>query len=218
MNFRKSDGSNNTTTSENSSIYSNIFRSKKNSFTNLNKLYNDIHYTRENNTITKTFFNRTKFDWELYMHMMLYKLKLNIVPEILHIEDNKDVSSIQYAATDLKSLRSIFESNNNFHYIINELLSFLKQIQIKKIIIGNLHIDNIYLNLKTMQFYIMDLSNTDFTELSNIDLDIKSLYISLHELQIKDKIIKYFDQEMDKFTKTDLSKYSYTNSLLELYQ
>lgn len=213
MNLNKNDGSN---ISKSSSIYSNIFRSNKNSFTNLNKLYNDIYYSRENNTIIKTFFNRTKFDWELYIHMMLYKL--NIVPEILHIEDNKDSSSIQYDATDLKSLRCIFESNNNFHYIINELLSFLKQIQIKKIIIGNLHIDNIYLNLNTMQFYIIDLSNTDFTDLSHVDLDIKSLYISLHELQIKDTIIKYFDQEMDKFTKTDLSKYSYTNSLLELYQ
>ena len=153
------------------------------------------------------------------MHVLLYKIQLNIVPEILNIEDSNGISSIEYDGNNLKSLRRVFETNhNNFHYIINELLSFLKKIQLKKVIIGNLHIDNIYLNMTTMQFYIMDLSNTTFTELSDVDLDLKSLYISMHDLHVKDKIIKYLDQEMDSYTKRDLSKYSYTNSLLELYQ
>lgn len=201
--------------SETSSIYSNIFKSsaKKNSMRYLNKLVNeDVFYEIHNNNITKIFFTKNKFDWEIYVSLILDKLDLDIIPEIININYG-EVSCINYNTSNLVSLRNLFESNNNFHYIINELLSFLKSIKNKNVLIGNLHIDTIYVNKETMKFYILDISNTIFTEL-NRELDMQSLYISLYDTKIQNKIIKYFDEQMMNL---NISKYSFTHDIIDAY-
>lgn len=208
-------------TSDSSSEYSNIFKSfgKRNDYIcNLNKLYKDIHYKRRCNTVTKTFLSKETFDWELYIIYVLHKMELNIHPEVKNIDYYDRVSHIEYDCTNLKSLREIFETSGcNFHYIINELLSFLRIVRNKKVLIGNLHIDSIYMDTNTMKFYIMDLANTTFSNNNYIDISLQSLYISLHDACVKDKIIKYFEKEMDVYNKDALSKSSYTDSIIDLY-
>lgn len=208
------------TPSNASSEISNIFRmgKKKDYLSYLNLLYTDMYYEKsKNNTVTKMFFDNHKFDWELYIILTLESIDLNIFPKILDVNYSKTGSYIEFDTTNLTPLRQVFENSSaNFHLIINELLSFIRHIRIKKVLIGNLHIDSMYIDLSTMKLYILDLSNTTFTDTTSTDINLQSLYISMRETEIKDKVIKYFDQEMDLFN-NKLSKYSYTSSLLDLY-
>lgn len=209
------------TPSNASSDISNIFKSfgkKKDYLSYLNLLYNDMFYEKtKDGTIMKMFFDNHKFDWELYIMLTLETLNLDIVPKVLDIDYNKTGSFIEFDTKNLTPLREVFEnSGTNFHLIINELLSFIRRIRIKKVLIGNLHIDSMYINLQTMKFYILDLSNTTFTDSTATDINLQSLYISLRETEVKDKVIKYFDQEMELFN-NKLSKHSYTSNLIDLY-
>jgi hypothetical protein len=199
----------------------NIFRigKKKNYLSYLNLLYKDMFYEKTKYcNIKKIFFDNHKFDWELYIMVTLDTIGLDIYPQILDINYSKSESQIYFDTKDLTPLRKVFENNGaNFHLLINELLSFIRNIRMKKVMIGNLHIDSIYINLSTMKFYILDLSNTTFTDTTDLDINLQSLYISLRETEIKDKVIKYLDKEMELFNNT-LSKYTFTNNLMELYQ
>jgi hypothetical protein len=210
---------NSETSSETSSIYSNIFRTKKDSITFLNRFSNDSMYEKRDCILDKTFFNRTLFDYELYIILMLNKMKLtSIVPEILEISDSGP-SRIIYDINGMNSLREAFEKNSiNFHYLINELLTFLKMIQHSKLLIGNLNIDTIYVREKSkLEFYIIDFSKANFTD-RILDLDFQSLYISLNENNVvSQKNLNYFDQEFSRYTNKRLSKESFAESIIELY-
>jgi len=218
------------TSSETSSIYSNIFKSKKkDSITFLNRFSNQFFYEKKNDNLDKIFFNRALFDYELYILLMLDKIKLNIVPEILEINDtnNNNSSQIIYNINGMISLRYAFEKNSiNFHYLINELLTFLKIIQYSKLLIGNLNIDTIYVKSfapqqqnSKLEFYIIDFSKANFSD-RILDLDFQSLYISLNEgvsANISQKNLNYFDQEFSRYTNKRLSKESFAESIIELY-
>lgn len=208
------------TTSETSSIYSNIFKSKKDSITFLNRFSDQFFYENKNDKLEKIFFNRELFDYELYILLMLDKIKLNIVPEILEINDFNP-SKIIYNISDKISLRETFEKNTiNFHYLINELLSFLKMIQHSKLLIGNLNIDTIYVGVQNskLEFRIIDFSKANFTE-RILDLDFQLLYISLNEntRHITQKNLNYFDKEFSRYTDKRLSKESLVENIIELY-
>lgn len=231
---------NSETCSDTSSIYSNIFKSrKKDSITFLNKLSNDetYFYERRSGILEKKFFNRVIFDYELYIILMLNKIKLDIVPEILDISDISyisdisdindinDISDIHYTSSgivydvnNMISLREVFKRNINFHYLINELLTFLKVIQYSKLLIGNLNIDTIYVkNDENLKFYIIDFSKTNFSD-KILDLDFQSLYISLNENNIvSQKNLSYFNQEFSRYTDKRLSKQSFLENIIELY-
>jgi hypothetical protein len=132
--FKRSSDSN----SETSSVYSNIFKTKKTEPMFLNRFSDQFFYEKRNSILDKTFFNRALFDYELYIILMLNKMKLtSIIPEILDIRDAyKDQSQITYNIEGMISLREAFEKNTiNFHYLINELLTFLKMIQHSKLLI-----------------------------------------------------------------------------------
>lgn len=206
-----------------SSEYSNIFKSfgkkRRDYISNLNKLYKDIYYEKIGDKICKNFLNRDKFDWELYILVTLHQLDLEITPHIKNIEHHNTISIIEYECDNLKSLREVFENSGyNFHYIINELLAFIRNIRNKKVIIGNLHLDSIYVNLDTMKFYILDLSNTTLSDLDDVDISLQSLYISFHDANVKSKVIKYFEKEMDVYNKEALSKSNYTDTIIDLYK
>lgn len=191
-----------------SSIYSNIFKSKKNhSVLNNNNTNKYINYDKIDGNIIKTFFKREQFDLELYTNIKLNEMNLNILPEILFIEDNDTFSTIKYNTNNLLSLRDILEKKNNFNYIINELVSFIKTIKNNKIIIGNLHIDNIYVNLKSMEFFIIDLINVNFNK-DESNLDFQSLSLSLNS--------DYFNYKTSIFTK-HTSQDTFISNLIELY-
>lgn len=170
-----------------SSLYTNICKTKNQEnynisyLNNLNYINKSINYDKIDGNIIKTFFKREQFDIELYSIYMLNQMNLNILPEILNIDDSNSV--IKYNTNNLLSLREAL-SCENLNYIVNELFSFIRNIKKSKITIGNLHIDNIYIDMKTMEFFIIDLININFNKQEN-NLDFDSLSLSLNS--------KYFD-------------------------
>jgi hypothetical protein len=200
------------------------FFEKKNYLKFLNTQYNDIIYEHaKSGTIKKNFFNKKKFDIELYTILTLENMNLDIFPKPLDINYQKSIEQDNFHAyiifdtKEMVPLRKVLETfGTKFHLLINELLSFLQYLKLKNIVIGNLHIDSIYINLKTMHFYILDLKCVILLDSKNTNINLQSLYISLCETDINPSIIKYVDNEIQQFNK-NLSKYSYTNSLLELY-
>lgn len=170
-----------------SSLYTNICKTKNQEnynisyLNNLNYINKSINYDKIDGNIIKTFFKREQFDIELYSIYMLNQMNLNILPEILNIDDSNSV--IKYNTSNLLSLREAL-SCENLNYIVNELFSFIRNIKKSKITIGNLHIDNIYIDMKTMEFFIIDLININFNKQEN-NLDFDSLSLSLNS--------KYFD-------------------------
>mgnify|MGYP000409100308 CR=1 FL=1 len=223
--FKKNSDKNSDKTSDTSSEISNIFKSK-NSLTFLNRFSDSTSfYEKKNNMLEKTFFNRALFDYELYIILMLHKINLaiHIVPEILEISDSSDNnhSRIIYKVNNMVSLREAFEKKSiNFHYLVNELLTFLKMIQYSKLLIGNLNIDTIYIEQKSkleLRFYIIDFSKANFSD-RILDLDFQSLYISLNENNIvSQKNLNFFDKEFNRYSSKIYSKESFTDSIIELY-
>lgn len=155
----------------------NIFKQfKTNNLCILNNINKQVNYNKLNGNITKTFFERTQFDLELCLNIKLHNMNLNILPDILCISDDETSSTIQYNTEHLLSLREIIYKKN-CNYIINELFLFIKYIKNYKVLIENLHIDNIYVDLKGMKFYIIDINNIKFDHES--DFDFHNLTLSL---------------------------------------
>lgn len=198
--------------SDTSSLISNIFKtSKNNNMTYLNELHNDIFYEKTKSNISKTFLKKSKFDFEVYISLMLNKIGLDIIPDILCIDyDNTTFPCITFDTSNLIPLRKILKVKH-FHYIINELLSFLRIVKDKNVLIGSLNIDTIYVNQKTTKFYILDVTNIIFKNLSN-DLNTQSLYISLYDNSLDNQIVKYFEKEIEILSKDD-----FVNSLIDAY-
>ena len=188
---------------------------------NLNSLYTNIYYEldTEKGCVIKNFFKKELFDWELFIILMIEKAELRIIPEITNINYDNGVSFIEYNTIGLCSIRDIFENKEdiNFHLMINELLVFIKKIRMKNIIIGNLHIDSIYVNLDKMEFFILDLSNTYFKKLGETTLDLQSLYISMNDLDMDKNVLNYFNKELNRLDK-QVSKYSYISELINSYK
>lgn len=160
----------------------------------------------------KIFTDKMLFDFEIYIIVLLDKLKFDIIPEILYIDDNL----IKYNFTNIFSLRKIFNDKSiNFHHLINELLSFFKIFKKNKIISGNLNIDNIYVNKKTLKCYITDLSNVNFID-KETNIDFQSLYISLLENNVENSVIQYMDNELNIFNTINYNKKNFITNLIKL--
>jgi hypothetical protein len=186
----------------------------------LNKVNQDIYYQKNGktqSTIFKIFYNKSLFDRELHINLMLKRMQLNIVPNIINIDYNKSKTTIEYDYENLTPLRVALQSYNiNSHFIINELLSFIKSVQFKQIRFGNLHIDDIYINMKTMKFYTTNICNIRFNASDyELDNDFKSLYISFNNINIKNKTLDYIKQEIDNYTKTNDK--NNVNDIIQLY-
>lgn len=160
----------------------------------------------------KIFTDKMLFDFEIYIIVLLDKLKFDIIPEILYIDDNL----IKYNFTNIFSLRKILNDKSiNFHHLINELLSFFKIFKKNKIISGNLNIDNIYVNKKTLKCYITDLSNVNFID-KETNIDFQSLYISLLENNVENSVIQYMDNELNIFNTINYNKKNFITNLIKL--
>jgi len=197
----------------------NVFKYNNNDHLNiLNKLNADISYQKNEKTkssILKIFYNKFLFDKELYIHVQLKKMDLKILPNIINVEYNKSKHIIEYDFTDLIPLRNVLQLHNiNSHFIINELLSFITSIQFKQIRIHNLNVNNIYINLNTMKFYILNSCDIKIAESEyELDVDLKSLYNSLQYTNIKNKTLKYINQEFDNIIKQKC----HVDNIIDLY-
>lgn len=110
-----------------------------------------------NNDIRRIFFDNTIFKHEVYIYLSLLKNNINITP--LLSNHNNDII---YITNNLISLRTFLIKNpNHLHLIINEIFAFVNTFKKYNFIHGNLHIDNIYIDVKnTYQFFVIDLCNS----------------------------------------------------------
>lgn len=168
----------------------NPFKKKNINLDNLNSLNTNFKYTYTEQKITKYYYDFNIFDVELYVISILETINVNLIPNILHIEHNDKETYIEFDTKNLTSLKHILEnSHTNFYLILNEFLSFIQLIKTNKILIPNLHIEHIYINLETLDFYILDLSKATFTDSNNITFN--SLLSSLSTIKNSNKIISY---------------------------
>jgi hypothetical protein len=165
-------------------------------------------------TYVKNYIDKTLFDNDIYIIAMFNKYNIDIIPEILHIQENY----IEYQYKDIYVLREILNNKNiNYHHLINELLSFFKILKIHKIFIGHLHIDNIYVNIKTLKCYIIDLSNVKFIDKKS-DLNFQSLYISLYNTKcIEESVMRYMDDQLNIFNTVNYNESNFVENLIDLY-
>lgn len=154
-----------------------------------------LSYSIQKGKICKKFFDKASFDIELYNIILLKSKKIGILPEIIHIENNL----IEYNYNNIKILKDVLnDKNTNFHLLINELLSFFKYLQTKKIIIGNVNINNIYVNITfdTFKIFIIDITCVKFNQLLN-NTDLDALYINLLKNNIPRQVMDYLDNQLN---------------------
>ena len=149
--------------------------------------------------IRKICFNKDILVHETNMYLELLDSDLFVLTSI-------NENEVLYTTQNLISLRTFLKKNPNYmSLIINEVFAFVKSFKKYNFIHGNLHIDNIYIDIKgTYKFHVIDLCNSyilgnkkedekqffkyrrksylDLHEYSNLQilyLDFISLYISL---------------------------------------
>ena len=189
-------------TSSTLSTISSIFKQKS---------YEKDTFSKEN-TFCKNYIDKTLFDFDIYIIAMFNKYNIDIIPEILHIQEN----FIEYQSKDIYVLRDILNNKSiNYHHLINELLSFFKILKTFKILIGHLHIDNIYVNIKTLKCYIVDLTNVKFIN-KKTDLNFQSLYMSLCN-NSEESIIQYLDNQLNIFNTLNYNESNFVENLIDLY-
>jgi len=115
-------------------------------------LFTRDHDKHNTKNITKEFSLSQHFDWELYV---LGTFKSLFSPEIV----NKMTNKITYKTNNCMSLRSLLNSKAYTHLVLHELLSFVKHMNKAGLVHGNLHIDNVFFNIKKSKFFVIDLSN-----------------------------------------------------------
>lgn len=126
----------------------------------LNLLCNKDCYCQIDNekNIKRTCFNEQVYNHEINIYLTLLKYKADICT-MISTERNKDII---YITHNLISLRT-FLINNKSHtsLIINETFAFINKFKQYKFVHGNLHIDNIYINIKNgYTFHVIDLCNS----------------------------------------------------------
>jgi hypothetical protein len=128
----------------------------------LNLLCNQDCYCKidEEKNIKRICFNNDVYNHEKHIYLTLLKYNANI-STMISIHKNE----IVYITNNLVSLRT-FLINNKSHIslIINETFAFINKFKQYHFIHGNLHIDNIYINIKNgYTFHVIDLCNSYIT-------------------------------------------------------
>ena len=125
----------------------------------LNLLCNQDCYCKidKDKNIKRICFNNDVYNHEIQIYLTLLKYKADI-STMISIHKNE----IVYITNNLISLRT-FLINNKSHtsLIINETFAFINKFKQYNFIHGNLHIDNIYINIKNdYTFHVIDLCNS----------------------------------------------------------
>lgn len=111
----------------------------------------------KDNNIRRICFDKTIFNYETFIYLSLLKRNADITSMISF---NKN--DLLYITKDYISLR-IFLLNNPNHtsLIINEVFAFINTFKKYNFIHGNLHIDNIFVDINNnYKFHIIDLCNS----------------------------------------------------------
>lgn len=148
--------------------------------------------------VTKEFSSSQHFDWELHVFNTFKSLFL---PEIANIMTNK----ITYKTNNCVSLRTLLNSKAYTHLILHELISFVKHMNKAGLVHGNLHIDNVFFNIKKSKFFVIDFSNAYVTfqdTTPNYDRPLQFALEHVDFITLYQSLQLYFEEQHDTNTKT----------------
>lgn len=176
----------------------------------------------KNGFIKKICFNKEIIDHESNIYLKLLKSDICVLTTIINNE-------IIYTTTKLISLRTFLKKNpNHMSLIINEVFAFINSFKNYNFIHGNLHIDNIYIDIqKNYKFYVLDFCNSFIKEKENDENQFihykRKSYLNLSNfknLQIKylDFISLYISLNLFYENHTKYIKYiKYIQSIITIY-
>jgi hypothetical protein len=151
----------------------------------------------KNNNIRRIFFDKNIFSHESNVYLNLLTKNANITTNISIINNHE----LYYDTSNYINLRLyLTKHHKNLDLLINELFSFVNSFKKYNFIHGNLHIDNILLDITSNKkdniinnFYIIDLSNSYFIENKKINKCAYKRTSFLEEYDLKSSILKYWD-------------------------
>jgi hypothetical protein len=204
----------------------NIFKPKNSKeYQGINSVSKGIEYTKTTkDTLIKTYYDKSKFDWDLYVILRMETRDLPVIPTVIDIKYHDDlcisptesvfsgISNISFKASielDVKNLVSLKNSleksgNISYHLIINELISFIRYLKKEQIQVNNLSIDTLFINKETCNFYIVD--TVSLTTGDNLDTGIQMLNTSIQESDLKSSIKNYFREQLGIFGQTTITE------------
>jgi len=153
----------------------------------------------KNGNIRRLCLDINAYHHEINVYMTLLKKNANI-STLISVENKKMKSNeLIYFTKHYKSLRKLLsEINENknssskfkitFSLIINELFAYINTFKKYNFIHGNLHIDNIFIEIVDNQlfFYVIDLCNSYFTDNDTENVDSND-YIIKYKIKYKTK-------------------------------
>lgn len=118
----------------------------------------------KDNNIRRICFDKTIFNYETFIYLSLLKRNADITSMISF---NKN--DLVYITKDYISLRLFLLNNpNHTSLIINEVFAFINTFKKYNFIHGNLHIDNIFVDINNnYKFHIIDLCNSYYNTTSD---------------------------------------------------
>ena len=135
--------------------------------------------------INKYFTNDENYEWEIKVYLYLLHKKITL----LSSSSNKKIC---YQTNGNIPLFDFLKRGDD-HLLLNEIFSFVNNFSKVGFVHGNLHIYNIFVDVKSLQFYTMDFSNSyiidqvpDYKRISCshdflLNWDMYNLYVSLKD-------------------------------------
>lgn len=141
------------------------------------------------NNLIKYFGSRDVFKWESYIYLTFVTYDFFPLTNCTH-------SHLLHLTNNMQSLRTVLtKCTLSYSVIFNELLSFVNDFKNKKLVHGNLHINNIFVQQKPfLKFVVVDFANSFV--LSNkpkIPMYKRTSFLKEYDSDLKLKFIQYWD-------------------------
>ncbi len=175
-------------------------------------------YFQENTdkNIVKHVPNENYVRWECQMYQ--YLLKNQKFP--IHVPITISNNCFIYQINKLKSLTEILKNKKSKNFILNELFAFVFNLKNCNFVHGNLHIYNVFYDPLDNQFYLLNLSDSNF--INNNNLEIPNFNQQVFSRLVEKNEMKYCDllsvfSSLKIFFKNDIKTINYLLERISVY-
>jgi hypothetical protein len=175
-------------------------------------------YFQENTdkNIVKHVPNENYIRWECQMYQYLLKNQKCPIAVPITISNNCFI----YQTNKLKSLTEILKNKKSKNFILNELFAFVFNLKNYNFVHGNLHIYNIFYDDLNNQFYLLNLSDSNFIRKENLEIPYYNQQVFSRLVEKNE--IKYWDllsvfSSLKIFFKNDTSTINYIIERISVY-
>jgi hypothetical protein len=175
-------------------------------------------YFQENTdkNIVKHVPNKNYIHWECQMYKYLLKNQKTPISVPITISNN----CVIYQINKLKTLTEILKNKKTKNFILNELFAFVFNLKNCNFVHGNLHIYNVFYDHLYNQFYLLNLSDSNFIRKEN--LEIPNFNQQVFSRLVEKNEMKYWDllsifSSLKIFFKNDISTINYLTERISVY-